>query len=139
MKTPNSTLELGNAIESLVASYMESVRSAAQQALERALAKPAVPKRQSSPVTRQSTATSRSSVARRTPEELAKLCQALVEQVGSQPGVSMAELAEQLGTTTRSLERPMAQLKAAGRVRRVGQRNLTRYYPAVVRAADSQA
>jgi predicted transcriptional regulator len=70
---------------------------------------------------------------------LAKLCQALVEQVGSQPGVSMAELAEQLGTTTRSLERPMAQLKAAGRVRRVGQRNLTRYYPAVVRAADSQA
>jgi ribosome-binding protein aMBF1 (putative translation factor) len=100
MKTPNSTLELGNAIESLVASYMESVRSAAQQALERALAKPAVPKRQSSPVTRQSTATSRSSVARRTPEELAKLCQALVEQVGSQPGVSMAELAEQLGTTS---------------------------------------
>jgi putative transposase len=36
-------------------------------------------------------------------------------------------------------DRPMAQLKAAGRVRRVGQRNLTRYYPAVVRAADSQA
>ena len=37
MKTPTSTLELADAIESLVASYMDSVRDAAQQAVVRAI------------------------------------------------------------------------------------------------------
>ena len=50
----------------------------------------------------------------------------------------MAELCEQMGAEARDLQRPMAKLRSAGRVRSVGQRHLTRYYPAVVRAAASK-
>ena len=34
-----------------------------------------------------------------------------------------------LGVSARELQRPMTQLREAGRVRSVGQRHLTRYYP----------
>lgn len=139
MKTLNSTLELADAIESLVASYVNSVRESAQQAVERAIANPITSTRPSSPATKRATAKSRPIAARRTPAELEEICDGLYERVRAQPGVSMVELAEQLGSNTRSLERPMTKMKAAGRVRCVGQRNLTRYYPAVVRAAGSGA
>jgi predicted transcriptional regulator len=70
---------------------------------------------------------------------LKEVCDALCERVRAQPGASTVELAEQMGADARSLQRPMAKLRAAGRVRSVGQRHLTRYYPAVVRAAGSGA
>lgn len=66
-----------------------------------------------------------------------EVCDALCERVGAQPGAPMVELAEQLGADVRSLQRPMAKLKAAGRVRSVGQRHLMRYYPAVARSAGN--
>jgi hypothetical protein len=137
MKTPNSTLELGVAIESLVASYIESVRDAAQQAVRRAIASPLAPMRRSSSAWRIAAAKSSTTAARRTATELDALCDALCERVRAQPGASMVELAEQMGADVRSLQRPMSKLKSAARVRRVGQRHLTRYYPAVVRASSS--
>ena len=139
MKTPNSTLELGDAIESLVASYMNSVRDCAQQAVKRALANPVAPRRRSSRGARAPTTTSRATTAHRTATELSEVCDALCERVRAQPGASMVELAEQVGASIRSLQCPMAKLKAAGRVRSVGQRHLMRYYPAVVEAAGSGA
>jgi predicted transcriptional regulator len=70
---------------------------------------------------------------------LQQVCDALCERVRAQPGASMVELAEQMSADARSLQRPMAKLRAAGRVRSVGQRHMTRYYPAVVRAGNSEA
>jgi len=139
MKTPNSALELADAIESLVASYMDSVRDAAQQAVGRAIAKPVARRRRSSSGARTTSATSRPTTARRTTTKLEEVCDALCERVCAQPGASMVELAEQMDADARSLRGPMAKLRAAGRVRSVGQRHLTRYYPAVVRAAGSGA
>jgi hypothetical protein len=43
----------------------------------------------------------------------------------------MTFLASQLGTAPRRLEVPVAQLKRAGRVRSVGRRSHTRYFPLV--------
>jgi hypothetical protein len=137
MKTPNSTMELADAIESLVASYLKSVRDCAQQAVERAIGKPVAPPPRSSSASRPWTATS--TTARRTATELQQVCDALCERVRAQPGASMVELAEQMSADARSLQRPMAKLRAAGRVRSVGQRHMTRYYPAVVRAGNSEA
>lgn len=140
MKTPNSTLELGDAIESLVASYIESVRDAAEQAVARGLVSREASKRRPSPATHTTSATSRSTTPpRRTATELEDVCDALSERVRAQPGASMVELAEQMGADAGSLGRPMAKLRAAGRVRTVGQRHLTRYYPTVVRAAGNGA
>jgi hypothetical protein len=91
MKTPNSTMELADAIESLVASYLKSVRDCAQQAVERAIGKPVAPPPRSSSASRPWTATS--TTARRTATELQQVCDALCERVRAQPGASMVELA----------------------------------------------
>ena len=43
----------------------------------------------------------------------------------------MVTFAEALGAPVSTLQRPMARLKGSGRVRSVGQRHLTRYFPSV--------
>lgn len=68
---------------------------------------------------------------RRTPEDLAALGERLYAAVCAQPGETMTFLATQLGTTSRRLEGPVAQRKRAGRVRSVGERSHTRYFPLV--------
>jgi hypothetical protein len=47
----------------------------------------------------------------------------------AKPGEAMAVLARGLGTSVRELHRPMALLKQADRVKSVGQRSSTRYFP----------
>lgn len=132
MKSPKTAAELADAIESLVATYMDEVRRTAQQALERGLVRQAVAslskgtgERRAAPKTRR----------HRSSTELKALAEALCDLVHARPGASMAALAEQMGATGRSLEQPMIRLKAAGRVRSVGQRHMMRYFPAVVRSS----
>ena len=73
---------------------------------------------------------------RRGPAEMAALGERLYEAVCAQPGETMSVLAPEIGKTPRELQRPMLALKRAGRVRSVGQRHQTRYYPAVVQSAN---
>jgi hypothetical protein len=135
MKTPSTTTELAGAIESLIGSYMAGIRQAAQQAVERALVRSAGgrPSRGGKKGSSLSP-----SAGRRTATELAGVCDALLDVVRAQPGASMVALAERMGAEAQTLRRPMATLRATGRVRSVGQRHLTRYYPAVVRAAGGR-
>jgi len=133
MKTPSTTMELAGAIESLIGSYMAGVREAAQQAVERALVCSAAGR--STRGGKRGSTMRPTSENRRTATELAGVCDALCEVVRAHPGASMVMLAEKMGAEARTLRRPMATLRATGRVRSVGQRHLTRYYPAVVRAA----
>lgn len=77
---------------------------------------------------------------RRSLSELDELCDALCERVHARPGSSMIELAEPLGADVRALQRPMAKLKSAERVRSIGRRQGMRYFPAVPGASeDTQA
>jgi hypothetical protein len=136
MKIPSTTKELAGAIESLIGSYMAGVREAAQQAVERALVRSSAGR-----CTRRGktgASMSPTSGTRRTAVELAGVCDALCEVVRAHPGASMVMLAERMGTEARTLQRPMATLRSTGRVRSVGQRHLTRYYPAVVRSAGAR-
>lgn len=136
MKSPTTPVELAGAIESLIASYMDEVRAAAEQAVTRALARQGQERgRRSSksPVRRPVEAKSHSS--RRTAAALDEACQALCDLVRAQPGSSMVELSEQLGSSVRELQRPMAKLRAEGRVRSVGQRHMMRYFPAVTKSS----
>ena len=118
--------DLSEQIEKLVREHVEASRRAAASAVERAFA---------STVTRvraqPAHATTRASGRRRPATELATLSERLYESVCAQPGGTMAVLAPEVGKTPRELHRPMAVLKHAGRVRSVGQRHQTRYYPAV--------
>jgi DNA-binding NtrC family response regulator len=134
MKIPGTAEQLADAIESLVASYMDEVRLAAQRAVERSLTRGAVV-RVPSKNSDARRAAPQSATKRRSRTELDAVCEELCKQVRARPGESMVTLAEEMGMSMSALQRPMAKLRADGRVRSVGERHLTRYFPAVLRGA----
>ena len=134
MRSPNTPEQLANAIESLVASYMDEVRQAAQQAIERSLFR-SVQAQRSAKRTTHRPPSPRLATKRRTAAELDETCEKLCALVRARPGESIVTLATDMAASAGTLQRPMAKLRAEGRVRSVGERHLTRYFPAVVRAA----
>jgi DNA-binding NtrC family response regulator len=129
--------QLANAIESLVASYLDEVRQAAQEALQRSLCRPAGARRPGK-ATNQRVHASRSEAKRRTSAALDAICEQLCTLVRAQPGESVVALAEEMGVPASTLERPMTKLRAEGRVRTVGERYQMRYFPAVTRTAANK-
>lgn len=134
MKAPNTRMELAAAIELLIGSYMDGVRMAAKDAVERAM-RGAVAGGQARR-RKQGAAGPATRMNRRAAPRLAEMCNTLCEVVRANPGASMVTIAEKMGAKSIDLQWPMAKLKLAGRVRSVGQRSLTRYYPAVLRASN---
>lgn len=136
MKSPSTTVELAMAIESMIASYMDGVRDAAEQAVARALARQGQELgRRSSKSKGRRTIEPKSHSGRRSAAALDDACRSLCDLVRGRPGSSMVELAEELTVSVGELQLPMAKLRAEGRVRTVGQRHLMRYFPAVTRAS----
>ena len=121
---------LSEQIERLVRAHIDTTRREATEALARAFSS-AAPARVSAAPRPQ-----RTPGRRRASTELSALGTRLYEAVVAQPGETMAVLAPGLGSSPRELHRPMAALKQAGRVRSVGQRHQTRYYPSMARAAS---
>jgi hypothetical protein len=72
---------------------------------------------------------SRKAGRRRSPDEIAALGERLYKVVCARPGEGIAALAVDLCLLARELNRPMTRLKRDGRVRSVGQRHQTRYFP----------
>jgi hypothetical protein len=134
MRSPSTPEQLANAIESLVASYIDEVRQAAQQAIERSLSR-SVQAQRSAKRTVHRPSTPRLATKRRTASELDETCEKLCALVRARPGESIVTLAEDMGASAGTLQRPMAKLRTEGRVRSVGERHLMRYFPAVVRPA----
>lgn len=130
MTHPNQTLS--EQIEQLVRKHIEASRRAAGAAVERAFSSASSGTR-----SRATRPTTRASGHRRASTEVAALGERLFEAVCAQPGETMTVLAPRLGKTPRELHRPMMVLKRAGRVRSVGERHQTRYFPAVGRATAS--
>jgi hypothetical protein len=129
MSNSTSNQELGERIEQLVQQHIEASRRAAQQAVERAFCRAA-----GGPTRTRARAPARvksSSGKRRTPDEMAALGERFYQAVCAKPGETMAVLMAEVGATARELHRPMTQLKRAGRIRSVGTRHLTRYFPMV--------
>jgi hypothetical protein len=58
-----------------------------------------------------------------------RLSEQLYEAICAKPGESMSVLAPVIGSTPRALQVPAQRLKAAGRIRSVGQRRFARYFP----------
>jgi hypothetical protein len=125
MSNTTSNQGLGERIEQLVQQHIEASRRAAQQAVERAFASavsgPARPRSRPRPKP--------ASDKRRTPDEIAALGERFFQAVCAKPGETMIVLAADVGAAPGELNRPMTQLKRAGRVRTAGARNHTRYFP----------
>jgi CRP-like cAMP-binding protein len=136
MTSPKTPQQLADAIETVVASYLDEVRRTVQHAVERSLSRAAATARPSESKVDRSTE-QRSTKKRRSAGALDELCDKLHQCVCARPGESSAVLADEIGCTVRDLQRPMAKLKAQGRIRCAGQRNLMRYFPAVTRASKS--
>lgn len=75
------------------------------------------------------TARRRSPSRRRPRAEVAELEERLYRAVCAHPGETMPVIARAVGATPRELNRPAIVLRREGRVRSVGQRGSTRYFP----------
>jgi len=132
MISPKTPEQLAKAIEELVDAYVDAGRQAASEAIERSFVVRAGRRPRSGSGKGPST-TERIPGRRRSAQEIEALAEQLYALVRAHAGESMATFAEQLKTCATDLHRPMMKLKTEGRVRSVGQRHQTRYFPAVGR------
>ena len=125
---------LEDQVERLVREHMAASRLAVAAAVERAFgsAVGARPKRTRDVPNKAAPAESR----RRPPEEVAALGERLYSAICASPGAVMATLATHVGATARELNRPATLLRRAGRVRSVGQRHATRYFPMAAKTTE---
>jgi hypothetical protein len=115
---------LGERIERLVQDYISETRIAAQAAMDRAFATSAGERAK-----KQDRQAKRRMSSRRPSAELIAIGERLYAAMSNTPGETMTVLAPAVGCSARELHRPMSLLKQAGRVRSVGNRQGTRYYP----------
>lgn len=127
--TPTKVLEqkIESAVEQLVRAHLATVEKAAVAAVlegVRRATHPSPSRRENGKASRR-----RAPSSRRSPEELRALQERLYEAICAHPGETMTVLAPSAGATARELARPATLLRQAGRVRSVGQRHSTRYFP----------
>jgi hypothetical protein len=117
-------------IERLIREHIAECRRRAAAAVERSFASAAKKADRTARVKR---------VAghRRAPDELQGLGERLYTAMCANPGATMAAYAPVVGASTRELNRPALLLKRSGRVRSVGERNATRYFPIPTRSRSS--
>jgi hypothetical protein len=124
--------DLADGIERLVREYISTIRSAAEGAVGRAVVANAgvrpTPNASASRRSQAAAAPSRQG-ARRPPDEIAALSERLYEAVCQAPGEKMTVLAPMVGSTASELNRPAIVLRRAGRIRSVGTKHATRYFP----------
>ncbi len=113
-------------IEKLVRDHIAACHRAAAGAVERAFS--STPKHSAAPP-RKATVTRSSGKRHRSAEEMEELRQRLFAAVRANPGARMPDMAMELGVSARDLYLPIVRLKSEGRVRSVGLRNATRYFP----------
>ena len=131
MTNTNTNQDLGQRVEHLVREHIAASRKVAQEAVERAFASAvAVPER-----ARRDTRSQNQK--RRASAELVALGERFYEAVCAKPGEAMTVLAAEVGASARELHRSVALLKRSGRVRAVGSRSLTRYFPMAKGSAAS--
>ena len=117
---------------------MRLVRSAVVESLDHSHAllarqgarRPAVEAPSEAPeVRRKRRASANPPAARRSREEIDDLSNRFLDAVRASPGETMETLAPRVQVKAGLLQVPVARLKRAGRVKTVGQRQFTRYFP----------
>lgn len=121
----NTNEDLGKRIEEMIVEHIAATRRVAQEAVQRAFVGASV----SAPRVAARPARARESGKRRAAADLVALGERFYRVLCGKPGETMAVLATEVGASPRELHRAVARLKQAGRVRAVGQRSHTRYFP----------
>jgi hypothetical protein len=125
-----SSSALAQNLEQLVATFVRSSQELVLAAVTQAMLAPCS---SAAPTTKQSKRGKTSKRAkpsrRRTADEVAELGERFYAALCTHPGELMVVLAAKLDASPRDLQRSVMLLKRAGRVRSVGQRGSTRYFP----------
>jgi hypothetical protein len=131
MTTSTESLErkIELAVEQVVREHLVSVEAAAAAAVREGVRRATRPAKDRNAGKAGKARRRRAPSRRRSREELAELEQKLYEAVRAHPGETMAVLAEKVGATARELNRPALALRHNGRIRSVGKRQYTRYFP----------
>jgi hypothetical protein len=120
--------DLAKQIEDLIRRHVDALRTTATAAMARAFAavlNEPVPARTTTKV-----AGRRAKPApKRAREELVELGERFYAVLCRQPGETMMTLAPQVGVASRVLHVAVTRLRRDGRVRAIGKRHQTRYYP----------
>jgi hypothetical protein len=123
-----STIEAS--VEALIQQQVAAYEAQLREALARTLATPrGGSSRRAASAPKAARKRSAVPTRRRAPEELEALVERFFAAVEAAPGETMMTHAAKLGLRTRELEQPLLRLRQAGRIRSVGERNRTRYYP----------
>ena len=123
MSNTNSAQDLGQRIEQLIQEHLAASRVLAQQAVARGFAEASRPP--SGPAQR-----TKSSPGKKRPSaDIAALGEQFYRAVCARPGETMTVLRAEVGASARELHRSVTLLRRAKRVRSVGTRHLTRYFP----------
>ena len=129
MNAPKSRDELASQIQLLVRAYLAEAEQAAEEALAHAFLRPTPSSCRPPQAVDMRGSKRRQQGPRRSAEALAELANQLAAAIASKPGESMKVFTQEFGVGVRELHRPMTLLKDQGRIRSVGQRHLTRYFP----------
>ena len=130
MTTSTQSLEqkIENAVEQLVREHLLACEAAAATAVRagfrRAASLSPAPRSPTKSVRR-----TRTTSRRRAADEIADLEEQLYAAILAHPGETMTVLAPAVGASARELNRPALVLRRKGRVRSVGSRANTRYFP----------
>lgn len=126
MSNTNTAQELGQRIEQMIQEHVAASRASAMAAVARAFAKAsATPPAAATPTPRPRSASGK----RRASADIAALGERFYEAVCAKPGEQMTVLAGDVGASARELNRSVRLLRRAGRIRSVGSRHQTRYFP----------
>ena len=129
MAATSSMEVLEKRIEQLVREHIAVVRAGAEAAVARAFAE-STGRSSKSPAPKAKPPAQRAPYQRRTAEAVADLAERLCAAVHATPGETMTQLAAQVGATPSELSVPVDRLQREGRLRSVGKRQHTRYFPA---------
>ena len=128
--------QLEEQIAKALSSYFEAGQQIARTALERALSgKPNVSSSRSMAKAPRDRARQR----KRSRAVIDQLCESFCAAVSAHAGESMKFLAERVGERPTALSVVVSRLKRADRIRTVGSRQFTRYFPATETAREAAA
>jgi hypothetical protein len=121
--------DLAKQIEELVRQHVDALRASATAAVACAFAAAPAPSSARASTSPRPVRPRRKPAARRAPEELLALGERFYAVVCQRPGETMMTLAPEVGVAPRVLQVAVARLRRDGRVRVIGKKQQTRYYP----------
>ena len=124
-------------VSAFVHNVSELVRRAAMEALEQAIVIPKVStnggkadqKRRQTSTRKSNRKIKKKQTVARSSAEIAELTEKLYEAIAAHPGETMTRLAPMIGCQPLELRVSIQKLLANGRVKKAGERHLTRYFP----------